>query len=137
MKDTKQILKRYVITVAAASASTALIMYLKGIATAESHSEALKIITDAFTVPGIVLMMIAALVWVSRDGFFDGIGYAASRVGNMFLPLVGAVNTHESYVDYKERKSKNRAEDFLFLLFVGIGFFLIAMVFYAIYKFTA
>ena len=137
MNDTKKTLKRYVVTTLAASAFAGLIMYLKGIGGADSLNETFKILTDAFTVPGVLLIMISALIWVSKDGFFDGMGFAVSRVGNMFLPLVGAVNNHENFYEYKQRKAKNRPSGYSFLLFVGIAFFVIAMIFYVIYKITA
>ena len=138
MKDTKKILTKYTVIIAIAAAIAVFIMSVKGINTVESTIDTYKILTDAFTVPGVLFMMIAALMWASKDGFFDGLGFSASRIGNAFLPLVGAVSQHENYYEYKQRKIKNRGEKgFLPILYVGLGFFAVAMIFYILYKISA
>lgn len=135
MKNTKKTLISYAVTTSIGLLAAYAIMSMQGLFTEPDVVVIYRILADAFSVPGVLLMCFAGLVWVSSDGFFDALGYTAARVGGMFIPAYRA--KHENYLTYKQRKNKERSEkergSIGFLLFVGLGFFIITIVFYVLY----
>lgn len=124
----KQLLK-YGIATAVASGMTALVMYLHGYADAVTLADRYRILADAFTIPGVILVMVAALVWVSTFGFFDGLSYAARQFAGLFLPVFGKKHKHLTYYDYKMERGEKRFGGYGFLFFVGLAFVIVAVVF--------
>lgn len=97
----------------------------------------LKLLADAFTVPGVILIMASLFCWLSSQGAVDGIGFAVSGLFRRLLP--GAqYKEPEKYYDYIMRKQEKRKGGYGFLAIVGAGFLLIAVVFivkfYKIYQ---
>ena len=129
MKGIRKLLLKYGITTALAGGMTGLVLYLHGYADAVTLVEKYRILADAFTIPGVLLVMVAALIWVSSEGFFDGLGYAARQFGNLFIPLFGKNRKHQTYYDYKMEKEDKRAHGYGFLFFVGLVFVLVAIIF--------
>ena len=124
---------KYGITSAIAAAVSALIMYSHGLFDTSDIASRLKIIADAFTIPGVILLCIGALVWVSTDGFFDGITYAFGRLGSALLPFYGKNHPHERYYDYVMRKRGKRIAGYGFIIIVGAVFTAIAAIFTVLY----
>lgn len=92
------------------------------------EAEKMRLLADCFTVPGMVLIMLAALCWLSSKGALDGISYAVVGLFRRLLP--GAQSKEpEKYYDYVVRKQENRKKGFEFLAVVGAGFLLIAIIF--------
>ena len=89
---------------------------------------------DAFTIPGITVLMLACLTSLSNRGALDGITY---HLNNLFKALTFRREEMEKYGDYLERKRANRATGFGFLYVVGgicTGISLVFMaLFYSIY----
>ena len=134
MKDNKKIILQYSITAACAGISTLLILYWQGFWKAIELAEKYKILADAFTVPGVILMMITALIWVSSEGFFDGIAYAFTQFSGMLIPAIGKKYKHLKYYDYKMEKQEKRLHGYSFLFFVGLLFTVIAIVFIILFN---
>ncbi len=133
MKDTKKTVIRYLITFGAALAVSMLIIWLRDLNYAESAAERYKILSDAFTVPGVVLVCFSGLLKLSSDGFFDSIAYSFSRVGGMLIPFFKT--KHETYYDYKMRKAEKRGQiNFRFLFLVGMVFIIISLIFILLYE---
>ena len=136
MRNTERPLVRYLTTVGGALAASGGILWLRNFSSAATLAEKYRILSDAFSIPGILLMCFFGLIWVSSDGFFDGLGYTFSRIGGMFVPGMRA--KHETYFDYKMRKRDKREErengGFGFLFFVGLAFVLISVVFVILFE---
>ena len=138
MRNTKKTLTRYLITAGCALAASGLLLWMLDFSSAENLAEKYRILSDAFSLPGVLLTCFFGLLWVSSYGFFDGLRYMFSRVGNMFVP--GKIPKHETYYDYKMRKQEKREEkegeqgSLSFLLFVGLGFILVAVIFVVLYE---
>ena len=96
--------------------------------TAYSKAELFAILSDAFALPGIIGMMVFVLLWISSTGFFDMITYGVSIAGRSFIPGM-RIYKDERYADYKKRKEKNRLTGYSFILFVGVVFTLLGMLF--------
>lgn len=106
------------------------VLWLQDIAGAASDLDRIRILSDAFTAPGLLLLLSAALVAVSNQGAFDGISYALKWAIRRLIPGRAATETQESYKEYLERKHQdNGPKGYAFLvitgavfLAVGIGF---------------
>ncbi len=130
----RKIIVKYAVTTAVAGLMTALILWLREFSAAETLLEKYRILADAFTVPGVCLMLFFALVLVSRDGFFDSLGYIFTRVGHMFLPT--ARYKHQTYLDYKQakrEKKEKRASSPAHIFFIGLAYTVVAVVFTVLY----
>ena len=94
-----------------------------------------RVLCDGFTVPGIIVLMLGCLVWLSTQGAMDGVGYLMSYAVKALIP--GKRGDIERYGDYIERKRANRATGYGFLIITGLvfmGFAAIFMVlFYCVY----
>jgi len=125
-------LLKYGLTVLVGGLMAGFTIISYGYGDAGTTAEKLRILGDAFTIPGVVLIMFGFLVLVANGGFFNGLSYAASYAVKLLLP--GTSKDMEKYGDYVERKragGKKAAAGFLFI--VGGAFLLIAIVFVALY----
>lgn len=130
---------KYGVTVLVGGLLAVAIMWTNDLTAASSALERVRILSDAFTVPGLLLLFSAGLVAVANNGAFDGIGYALKWTIQRLIPGRAAIETQESYGDYVERKRQDgRVKGYSFLaitggafLAVGIGF---TIAFYAITK---
>lgn len=85
-----------------------------------------RILCDAFTVPGMLLVMFALLLTVSGEGALDGIAYGLRLVGRM-LTFRGP--SQEKFGDFVARRREKRPKGFGFLYLVGLTFLAVAVVF--------
>lgn len=129
MSDWRKTFLKYSITTVVAGGLTLLVLYLHGYSSAADTVEKYRILADAFTIPGTLLILVTALIWVSSEGMFDGLGYAFSRVGGMIIPFFGKSKKHETYYDYKMRKKEKALHGYSFLFYVGLVFTAVALVF--------
>ncbi len=93
-----------------------------------------RILCDAFTVPGMLLILSGLLVFVSNEGGLDGLSYLGHYMKNMFIP--GKRSSTKKYYDYVEAKREKKKSGFGFLFVVGgvclvIGFVFLGL-FYAV-----
>ncbi len=130
--QTKKKLLKYGITTAVAAGVAVLIMYSGGLFETADTLTRYKLLADAFTIPGVILLCIGALVWVSTDGMFDGFTYAAKRLGSL-IPFYSKNYKHERYYDYVMRKRGKRIGGYGFIPIVGAAFTAIAVVFIVLY----
>ena len=86
-----------------------------------------RMLSDAFTVPGILLLMFGCLIWISNLGALDGLAYAVSFAIRSLIP--GARYKDEKYGDYVERKQENRVKGYGFLFVSGGVTMAVAIVF--------
>ena len=134
MSSIRKLLMKYGITTVVAAGMTWLILELHGYAEATTLVAKYRILADAFTIPGVLLVMVAALIWISSEGFFDSLGYAARQFGSLFLPMFGKGKKHMTYYDYKMEKEDKRAHGYSFLFFVGFAFVIVAVVFILLHE---
>ena len=134
MKDGHKLLLKYSITFAAAGLFTLFIMWLRGFDSAPSLQEQYRILADSFSIPGLLLVLFTALFWVSSEGAFDGLGYAFSRIGSMFIPFHKKSLEHKTYYDYKMEKKDKRAHGYSFLFFVGLFYLAVSIVFIILFE---
>ena len=134
MKNGHKLLLKYGITIAVAGLFSLLFMWGRGLWTADTPMEQYKILADAFSVPGMLLVLFGALLWVSSEGIFDGLGYAFNRVGSMFIPMHKKSAQHLTYYDYVMEKRGKRVHGFSFLFFTGLLFIAISVPFIVLFN---
>ena len=93
--------------------------------------EKYQMLCDAFTIPGVLLLMFGALIWVANAGALDGLSYAVTFAIRSLIP--GGRLRDEKYADYVERKRENRVKGYGFLLIAGGVTMAVAIVFLVLY----
>lgn len=122
----------YGITTAIGIGMVALFLSTRDFGALTSQAERYRLLTDAFTIPGTVILCVGLLVWVSNQGMFNGIAYALSYTLRRLIPGLG--NKHERYYDYVERKrEKGGVTGYGFLLITGAAFLAVACIFMALF----
>lgn len=97
----------------------------------EELVEQYRILCDAFTIPGVLLIMFGAMIWALNTGALDGITYAVTFAFRSLIP--GGRYRDEKFADYVERRREKRVKGYGFLLISGGAAMAIAMVFYALF----
>lgn len=90
------------------------------------------ILCDAFTVPGVLLILFGAMVWVSNQGALDGLAYCVRFAVFSLIPGK-RLERDEKYGEYVERKSQNRLKGYGFLFWSGLATMAIALVFMVLF----
>ena len=101
-------------------------------AEATTDMERYLILANAFTIPGVILMCVGALSWVSQEGVFDSLAYA----GRALLRMFHREREHIRYYDYVVERREKRAEkrsNKLVLFLSGLFYFAFAMLFTYLY----
>lgn len=123
-------LVKYLIAALVGAGMVLAMLALRDFGAGMTALERAKMLADAFTVPGVVLVLFAALVWLSNEGAFWGLTYLASRVVKALVPMGRTFEKHETYRDYVEKKrEKGGVKGYAFILWVGLVFFAAAVFF--------
>jgi hypothetical protein len=122
----KALLTRYGICFGVASLIAFVVFWINGFFT---HSAAvnLQIVADGISIAGLLLLLFAAMMYVSGEGGLLGIGYVMQCVIQAFVPM-GRKN-HESYASYRERKIgriKKPGDNCIFI--TGFIFFVVGII---------
>ena len=133
MNKIKGIITKYFIALAVGAAMCLTVIYANDLAT-HTLVDKYRILTDAFSIPGIILIMVGALVYVSTEGFFDMLSYALGRFAKTLIPF--SEKSKETFLEYKTRKSQERFTGYSFLFFTGIAFLVVAGVFMILFYVT-
>ena len=105
---------------------------LRGFTGAEEAAEKYRMLCDAFTFPGLLLILTAVLIALSNEGAFVGLGYVTSYALRTLIPGMGS--RQETYAEYVERKTgKGRVKGYGFIFHVGLAYFLLALVFLVLF----
>lgn len=123
---------KYLVSLAVGALFVLTVLFVEEYFKATETLAKYKILSDAFTFAGVLLMLFAALVFISSKGGFDGIGYALSRLVKMLIPF--ANRTDETYAEYKERKhAKAITKGYACVFFSGLAYFAVSIVFLILY----
>lgn len=130
----KKTIVRYAASIVIALAIVALMLYAQGLVKGTSLEDVYLLLANAFTVPGLIYVLLAALFWVAGEGTFDMLSYGASKAAHLFIPFLYKGKT-EAFYDYKVRKAEERAQKpgFSHILFVGLALLVLAGIFIALF----
>lgn len=132
MKKVHSLLLKYGITAAVGGCMAWTVLDLHGFAAAQSLVDKYRILADAFTIPGVVILLSGVLVLISNEGMFEGLSYVMSYAVKMLIP--GANKDQERYADYVERRrEKGPVKGFGFLFVTGSVSMAAALVFIALF----
>ncbi len=98
---------------------------------AEPRVEQYRILSDAFTIPGILLLMAGCLFWISGLGALDGFLYAGMYAIRALIPW--GRHKSEKYADYVERRRERKVKGYGFLFIAGGVTMLISIVFMVLF----
>lgn len=132
--ELKKKLLKYGVTAGVGALMALITMNNYGLFAATEWKVISRILADAFTIPGMLFILVGCLVWVSGDGFFDGISYALSYTVKLLVP--GTEKKMPQYADYIAMKAEKREKNqfsFAFLFIVGGIYLLIAIIFIILY----
>ena len=90
--------------------------------------EKYRMLCDAFTIPGVILVMIAGMCWVAGQGALDGLSYCVRFAVYSLIPGK-RVERDEKFADYVIRRRGKRSQGYGFLFWSGLAALLIAGVF--------
>ena len=130
-QEKKSILIKYIVCFCVASLITVIVFWIKGFFTG-STADNIQVLSDGFTVSGLLLLMFAGMMYVSGEGALVGITYVFKSVVLWFIP--GGKLRQETYKVYRERKlsKTNKSSDHCVSL-TGLLFFVIGVIFTVIW----
>ena len=129
----KKLLAKYGITIAISVALIFFVLDNRGFFEESDAAMRVLYLADAFTIPGVLVLMVGVMTWIATTGIFDGLTYALGRAARSLVPLNKTPD--EKFYDYKKRKEENRSVDYRFLFVVGGVVLAIAIVFTVIHSF--
>lgn len=132
MKDEKrELLTKYAVCFGVATLITLGVFALKGFFT-DSAAVNIQILSDGFSVSGILLTLFAGLMFAGSEGAFIGIGFVLRNVVQAFVPM--GRRHHEFYAQYRERKlGKLKKPGDHCVLIAGLSFLIIGIIFSVIW----
>ena len=93
--------------------------------------EKYHVLCDAFSLPGILLILLGLLIKMNNVGALDTMAFGLSYLIHMFIP--GGVDNMDTYLDFVEARREKRVKGYGFLFVVGFILFAIAVVFLLLY----
>ena len=92
-----------------------------------------RMLCDAFTVPGLLMILLGALLWVSNEGALDGLSYSLRLAVYALIPGKRK-DGYEKYGDYVERRSQKKVKGYAFLFQCGLVDMVVAVGFLVLYN---
>lgn len=89
--------------------------------------EMYRVLCDAFTLPGIFVILFGLMMLMNELGALDTLAYFGHYLLHTFLPV--AFGEGQSYLDYMEERRSKRTKGYGFLFIVGGAFTLVGVVF--------
>ena len=104
-----------------------LISVGRGAFAAETAADCLLAFCDGFSVSGVLLLCFGAMIWISNEGFFDVLSYAAQKGLHHLIPGRASEDLG-SFYDYKISKANGKRAGSAFLIVPGIVILAVGLV---------
>lgn len=124
--------KEYAITTAVAAGLTVILILSRGIFQEEELDMVITIISDAFFIPGVLLLCVGLIVVASNEGLFLSISYGFKVIGRTITAKKEERLMEEKYHEYYARQIQKKTKCKHFLL-VGAGFIAVSLLFVVVY----
>ena len=132
MMDLIREYKEYAITAMVAFGVSILIALSRGIFQQDEIDMVITIISDAFFIPGVLLICVGLIVYASNEGLFLSISYGFKAIGRTITAKKDEKLMDEKYHEYYARQIQKKAKCKHFLL-VGLAFVVISLIFVGVY----
>jgi len=119
----KGILLRYGIAILFGAGLVWLVLHLHGYAALTEEADRWKTLSNAFTIPASVLLMVGVLVLINNTDALDGLTYALNWLKTTLLPG----SKQPRYTDYVEHRRARPKGKSAFLFIVGFAFLAVAV----------
>lgn len=126
---------RYSVTAAVGLVIALVVMLAKDLFGQSSTEQVMRILCDAFFVPGVCLTGAGLIVLASNGGAFYMLSYGVRFLFFMFKDVFTGGKAERKYKDYYEyRKAKSEQKrSVAFMLIVGVGFLAVSVIFLICY----
>ena len=125
-EETRVTLIKYAVCFGVEALIAFLVIWSKGFFT-DSTAVNIQILSDAFFVPGILMTLLAGMLYVSGEGALIGIGFVLRNAVLAFIPMGRA--KHERYADYRARKlGEMKKRNYSCILVTGLFFLIIGII---------
>ena len=124
-------MKKYIITSSVGLVFAFLIALSKDVFTQSDLKTVYHILCDAFFVPGACITCFGLLVFSSNEGTFDMLVYGVKKFAGLFRDKT-YTEKHKTFYDYKQALGEKKIS-FAYLIFVGLAFIGISMIFLLAY----
>ncbi len=114
----------YVVSAVVGMVVFTIIVCTKKIWNYDDGKQVLRILSDAFFVPGVILAGVGLLIFASNGGAFDMLSYAFIRFCDLFRRDVRN-KKYKDFYEYREAK-KDKKRGMAFMLIVGVIFIALA-----------
>lgn len=132
MMDLLKEYKEYAITTAVALIVGVLIALGRGIFQEDEIDMIITIISDAFFIPGVLLVCVGLIVYASNEGLFLTISYGFKTIGRTITAKKDEQLMEEKYHEYYARQMEKKSKCKHFLI-VGLVFVVISLLFVVVY----
>ena len=103
--------------------------------TSISPQDTVKYVCDGFFASGILLLCFGGLMWTSKMGTFDGLGYTVQHWKESLFRNKRDWHPSEDYYDYAaKQKEKKKKKTFNEMLIIGGASVVIAIILFIVYK---
>lgn len=124
-------MKKYIITSVIGLVIAAIIALSKNIFTQTDSTVVFHILCDAFFVPGVCITCFGLLVFSSNQGTFDMLIYGTKKFFSLFKKDLSK-EKHKTFYEYQQAQHEKKIS-FAYLLYVGLAFIAISMIFLMFY----
>lgn len=132
-KENKLLLTKYLICFGVAAAIMVVVFAINGFFTDNLRAN-FQVLSDGFTVSGVLLLLFAGMLFISSEGALIGIGYVMRNVALAFIPMGRA--KHETFAKYRERKmSQVKKPGDHCVLLTGLVFMIVGVICLVIWMF--
>ena len=116
---------RWAVTGGIAVAGFLALMIFRGGFTADEPGERWKLISDALFVPGVLLLGVGILIWISHEGEFDMLSFGVRKAFGIFRSQEVRDREPRTFYDYKESRKGREPGPISHLLIIGLIFVLL------------
>ena len=92
-----------------------------------------RLLSDAFMLPGFLMVAFGLLIFLANEGSFTGIGFIAQKAVGFLIPFLYK-KKGETYREYVERKTAKPTQGYGFLVIYACAFLAVAAVFQVLYS---
>lgn len=131
----KVTLKSYLIVIVISLLVAFGVCYAEDFFALTTISGKLKVLSDACFLPGSFFTCLSGLIYVSNDGFFTMLVFGTKRMFSHFSRESTFRSDYKTYYDYYAEKTSGAKIKFGFILFPGLFFLLLAIIFNVIFNF--